>query len=211
MKVIEKTGKNIEEIIDDFKTEFKLEDYDFTYEVVQKPEKAFLGFIGGKQAKIKFTINNIKHGLEEYLKEFAVYAHLSYNTISVKSDDKYFYVEINGVEDPGVFIGKDGKFLMSLQYILTQTFTTRDPQKRGVVVDIEGYKERQEKNLTKKVLHLANQAIKTKKNITLEHMNAAERRVVHKAVKDMKEIKTMTIGEGTIKRVVICPAKGKTT
>ena len=207
MKTIVKQGKDIQEIIEDFKRESDLDEYDFTYEIVQEPQRGFLGLIGNKIGIVHFKTHNINESIKEYVRKFSGYIEVSYKSINVKSDDKYIYVEISGVSDPGLFIGKDGKFLLSLQYLLTQSFMMIDPHRRGVILDIEGYKERQEQNLTKKVQHLAAQVVKTNKNITMDHMNAAQRRVVHKAVKDMKNVKTMTIGEGNVKRVVLCPTK----
>ena len=207
MKTIEKHGKDIQKIIDDFKIEYNLDDFDYAYEIKQEPQKGFLGFLGSKKGKVLFKICNINEEIQDYLKEFSVYAQVSYENVSIKNTEKYILVELRGVSDPGFFIGKDGKFLQSLQYLLTQSFSSKDPRNRAVILDIEGYKERQEQIIVKKVKVLASQVLKSKKNVTLDPMNASQRRIVHQALRGMKEIKTMTIGEGSMKRIVLIPNK----
>ncbi|MCL2064374.1 MAG: Jag N-terminal domain-containing protein [Candidatus Cloacimonetes bacterium] len=207
MKTIKKYGKDIQKIINDFKVENNLDEFDFAFQVIQEPEKGFLGFLGGKKGIVQFTVNNVNEDIQEYIKEFSVYAQVTYDSINIINSEKYIHVELNGVSDPGFFIGKDGKFLQSLQYLLTQTFSQKDPRNRPIILDIEGYKERQEQIMTKKIKILVSQALKTKKAITLDPMSASQRRVVHQALKGVKDIKTMTIGEGTMKRIVLNPSK----
>ena len=207
MKIIEKQGKDVHEILSQFKSEYNLNETDFTYEIIQESKKGILGLIGNKNAIVQFKIDNLTEEISDYLRELTIYSQVTIGKIDIKQDEKYIYVELNEVSDPGFFIGKDGKFLQSLQYLLNQSFSQRDSQKRAIILDIEGYKERQEQNIIKRVKHLAEQAIKSKRNITLEPMPSAQRRIVHQTVQDIEDIKTMTIGEGSHKRIILSPAK----
>ena len=207
MKTIKKHGRDIEKIINDFKIEHNLDDFDFSYQVIQEPKRGILGFIGGKKGTVHFTISNLNEEIQDYLKEFSIYTQVSFDTIKIRNTEKYIYVELEGVSDPGFFIGKDGRFLQSLQYILSQTFSNKDPRNRAVILDIEGYVERQEQILVKKIKQQVSLAVKTNKSITLDPMSASQRRVVHQALKGIKEVKTMTLGDGTLKRIVLNPVR----
>lgn len=207
MKTLELQGKDIKEIIDKFKNENNYSDNDFTYEIIQEPKKGVLGLFGNKNAIIKITVNNLKEKISDYLRELAIYSGVTIEQTVVTFEDDYIQVALNNVSDPGFFIGKDGKFLQSLQYLLNQTFSKEIGEKKSILLDIEGYKERQEQNLIKRVKHLAEQALKTKRNITLEPMISSYRRIVHQTVQDIEEIRTMTIGEGSHKRIVLSPNK----
>ncbi len=208
MTVIERQGKNLQDIITQVKLEYNITEEDFTYEIIQEEKKGFLGIIGNKNAIVKFTIHRLKQNIIDYLREFSLYAQVTIEEIDIQINDDYVQIALNKVSDPGFFIGKDGKFLQSLQYLLNQTFSKEISDKKSILLDIEGYKERQEQNLMRRVQHLAEQALKTKRNITLEPMVSSQRRIVHQALKDIEEIRTMTIGEGAHKRIVLSPSKG---
>ena len=206
MKTTELKGMNIQEIITKFKDENQLEDFDFSYEIIREAKKGFLG-IGNKKAIVRFTYHDISEEIKNYLREFSIYAQVSIGKIEVKKSEKYIHVELNDISEPGFFIGKDGKFLSNLQYVLNQSFTMKDVRRRTILLDVEAYKERQEHFLIRKIQKLADQAIQTNTNVTLDPMVASQRRIVHKAIQDNKQIKTMTIGEDPTKRIVLCPVK----
>ena len=157
MKTIKKHGTNIQQMIEEFKVEHGLDELDFGYEVIQEPKKGFLGFIGNKKAILMFKISTVTEEIQDYIKEFSIYAHVTIENVTVKNEEKYIMVDLNGVSDPGFLIGKDGKFLQSLQYLLNQTFAAKDPRNRAIIIDVEGYKERQENVMIKKIQTIAAQ------------------------------------------------------
>ena len=204
MKTIEKRGRSLQNIINDFKSEYGISDYDFSYKIIQEPKKPLLGFIGGKKAIIEFKISNLAENITDYIREFCIYSQVTFQDIEIRGDEDYIYVDITGVSDPGFFIGKDGKFLKSLQYILNQTFPSQDPNNRPILLDIENYKQRQKELIISKVKSMAQKVVKTRKNITLDPMSPDQRRTVHQALRNNKDIRTMTIGDGSQKRIVLC-------
>ena len=202
MKTIELQGKNIEEILSKFKEENSLNDSDFTYEVIQDAKKGLFG-IFGQDAIVRFTIDDLNNRIAHFLRKFAVLYQIEIGEILMKNDEQYVYVEINNVSDAGILIGKDGKILLAVQHLLNQIFMNNSPEKRVIILDIEGYKERNESIITKKVQSIVNQILRSKRSFTMDPMNASQRRVVHHTIKDIPEIKTMTIGEGQMKRIVL--------
>jgi len=205
MNIIEKKGKDIKDIIKQFKKEQKVKDSDFTYEIIQKPEKGFLGLFGNKKAIIQFKIDNLAQEISDYLREFALHANVSIEKITIKRDERFFYVELNEVSDPGLFIGKEGSFLLNMQYLLNLTFSTKLTEQRSIIFDIVGYRKRQKVNIEKKVHSLALKAIKTKNPVTLDPMTPAHRKIVYQALKEIRGIKTTLLGDGVNKRMVLSP------
>jgi spoIIIJ-associated protein len=207
MKTIEMTGKNIQDIIELFKVQHDLADNDFDYEVIREARKGFLGFIGNQHAIVRFQIDDLNSNITAFIKKLSDFVGINVEKIKIRKDPKYIYVDLSNISEAGFLIGKDGKFLLALQYLLNQAFMSRDNHKRTIIVDIEGYKERQDKHIFKKAQQLAEQALRTRRSITMDYMNAAQRRIVHQALKEMPDIKTMTIGDGQMKKIVLSPGK----
>jgi len=207
MKEIELKGATVDEVVSSFKSKHKLSDADFTYKVIQEPVKGLLGLFGKKPAVVRFTMQALDEDIKAFIAELAKKTSVAIDEVIISKDSHYIRIELNKVSEPGFLIGKEGRFLLSLQYILCQVFMGKDPQHRNILLDIDGYKVRQEAILFKKAQQLARKALKTHTSVTLEPMNSAQRRVVHQAVRDMRGIKTMTIGDGAMKRVVLSPAK----
>jgi len=205
MKEIDLQGATVDEVVTRFKAEHKLIDADFTYKVVQEPTKGLFGLFG-KPATVRFTFQSLDEDIRAFILELAKKISVTVDEINISKDAHYIRVEINKVSEPGFLIGKEGRFLTAFQYLLCQVFMPKDAQKRNVILDIDGYKVRQEAILFKRAQQLARKALKTRLSVTLEPMNASQRRVVHQAVRDMRGIKTMTIGEGSMKRVVLSPS-----
>ena len=209
MKITTKQGKDAKQMIEDFKNENGLQDNDFGYEIVQEAKKGFLGIIGRKKCIVRFKVDSLKDDLLNYMREFLIFTQITADRIEIRKDKKFVHVELFGVSDPGFLIGKDGAFLNHFQYILNVTFSSQDAQNRQILLDIEEYKKRQKTNTIKKIRQLAQQAITTKKSVTLDPMSAAQRKIVHQAIQNMDEITTMTLGDGPNRRIVLNPVSKK--
>ena len=76
-----------------------------------------------------------------------------------------------------------------------------------VIIDIEHYRKRKERNLQRLAEKMANRASETGNSVELEYMNAADRRIVHMALSSSKSVTTESKGEGQNRRVMIIPSK----
>ena len=76
-----------------------------------------------------------------------------------------------------------------------------------VMVDVAGYRKRRHEELQNLALRVAELVKSTKKSITLEPMPAAERRVVHLALRDDPELTTQSLGFGDGRKVAIVPKR----
>jgi spoIIIJ-associated protein len=120
-------------------------------------------------------------------------------------------------EDVGILIGKHGNTLQSFQYLLNLTLNnapdgeeaTEEGVREGgvhIVVDAGDYRSRRAQALERQALDAAARAKRDRRPIRLDPMPGHERRLVHLALYDDKEISTTSEGREPWRRVIIAPA-----
>ncbi|HET8843492.1 MAG TPA: RNA-binding cell elongation regulator Jag/EloR [Ktedonobacteraceae bacterium] len=113
-------------------------------------------------------------------------------------------LNIQGInENLGLLIGRRGETLSALQLLVSLIVSHRTKHRMRIIVDAENYRERREENLRSLALRVAQQVRNYRRSIALEAMPPHERRIVHIALSDSKDISTESIGEGDARRVVI--------
>jgi len=113
-------------------------------------------------------------------------------------------LNIQGInENLGLLIGRRGETLAALQLLVSLIVGHRTKHRMRIIVDAENYRERREENLRSLALRVAQQVRNYRRSIALEAMPPHERRIVHIALADSKDISTESIGEGEARRVVI--------
>ncbi|MGD9132333.1 MAG: RNA-binding cell elongation regulator Jag/EloR [Desulfobacterales bacterium] len=128
--------------------------------------------------------------------------------ISVNTDADRLCFNVNG-GNAGILIGKRGQTRDAIQTIVEKVVNKRNNNRIRVLVDIEGYLETRKENLESMAFRLAEKAKKIGKPISLGHMNAYDRRIVHIALKDFPEVLTRSRGEGRLRKLVIFPKKSR--
>ena len=111
-------------------------------------------------------------------------------------------ININN-ENLGFLIGYRGETLYAFQNILSSIASKGVENKVRVILDIEGYKAKREKALEDLAEKLERTVIKTKKSVTLEPMQAYERKIIHTKLQNSTMVETRSIGEDPRRRVVI--------
>ena len=113
--------------------------------------------------------------------------------------------------NPGVLIGRHGHTLDALQYIVNimSNKDIEEPERKKIIVDIEGYKERREDIVSKYAHEKAEIVKKTGKNIALCYMNAVERRIVHLVLQEEPLLSTYSEGTEPFRRVIIAPKESE--
>jgi len=76
-----------------------------------------------------------------------------------------------------------------------------------IVIDTEAYRKRREESLVSLAGKLGEKVKKTKKAVTVSHMNAHDRRIIHMALQNDASLTTKSRGEGEYRKIVILPAK----
>ena len=107
--------------------------------------------------------------------------------------------------NPGVLIGRHGHTLDALQYIVNIIANKgiEEPERKRIIIDIEGYKERREDIVSKYAHEKAEIVKKTGKKIALCYMNAVERRIVHLVLQEEPLIATYSEGTEPFRKVII--------
>ncbi len=121
-----------------------------------------------------------------------------------QEDQRPVQVDIRG-DDLGVLIGRRAEILNALQYIVNLIVSKQVEHWVQVVVDVEGYRARRERQLRQMARRMADQAIKTGRRQVLEPMAASDRRIVHLELRDHPSVITQSIGEEPARKVTIVP------
>ena len=114
------------------------------------------------------------------------------------------HVDIRG-KDLSILIGRRSETLSAFQYIASLIVGKETQQFVQLVVDVEGYRDRREKQLIQMAKRMADQVAKSGRRQTLEPMPSSERRVIHIALRDHPDVKTESTGEEPYRKVMILP------
>ena len=219
-KTIISEGRTTNEAIEKGLKELRVPKEKVEIKVLENEEKrSFFSILAPRVVKVEMTIkeekkiskkvneltdeeqekarNNIEKFMEELIKE------LPENTkYDINVDKNGIFLQISN-QNLGFLIGYRGETLYSLQNIMSAVASKGIDKRVRLILDIEGYKEKREKTLEELALKVSKTVIRTNKSITLEPMNAYERKIIHSKLQDMTDIRTHSIGEEPHRRIVI--------
>jgi len=112
--------------------------------------------------------------------------------------------DISG-DDLGLLIGRHGATIDALQYIAAIVVNGDRRERRQVIVDAEGYRERREVALSSLAERTAQQVVREGAAVALQPMTAAERKVIHLSLKDHPRVETVSEGNEPFRAVVVSP------
>ena len=202
MNSIEKTAKTVDEAIAEALAELGINREDAEIEVIDEGSRGFLG-LGGKEATVRVTAKTVSP--EQYAEKFLM-GILSCMDIPGKIDitnaDDMMEIEMSG-DDTGILIGRRGETLNALQYLTSLVVNKHSDDYVRVSLDTENYKKKREETLRGLARKLAGNAVRYRRNITLEPMNPYERRIIHSALQDDEMVSTYSTGDEPNRKVVI--------
>jgi spoIIIJ-associated protein len=108
-------------------------------------------------------------------------------------------------ESLGALIGRKGERLSALQHLVNLLLSKRVGEWTRILVDVEDYRGRRERQLRDLANRAAERVLETGKMLQLEPMPALERRWIHLALRDHEKVATQSIGEEPNRRVVVLP------
>lgn len=126
--------------------------------------------------------------------------------IRIEKENDKLYVNIRTKDMDGMLIGKSGKNLESFQHLLSRIIHSKD-NSIDLVIDIAGYRRKKEKTLTTRAKAFAHEVRRSKREYIFQPLPPSLRRSIHLAVSDIKGVRTYTIGDTELKKVVIAPAR----
>ena len=126
--------------------------------------------------------------------------------VDVEETEEAIILNIRG-DGSGLLIGKRGQNLDAIQYIVNKAVHHSANGHKMIVIDTEEYRKRREESLVALAMRLGEKVRKTKKPVTVGHMNAHDRRVIHMAMQDDETLTTKSRGEGEYRKIVILPVR----
>ena len=123
-----------------------------------------------------------------------------------ENDERMVMVDIEG-NDLSILIGRRSETLNALQYISSLIVSKELGKWVPLMIDVQGYRQRRERQLRQLGRKMAEQAIQTGKRQILEPMPANERRIIHLELRDHPSVTTESTGEDPFRKVTIVPKK----
>jgi spoIIIJ-associated protein len=125
-------------------------------------------------------------------------------TVEVTEDERQITATVDG-EDVGRLIGRRGQTIDAVQLVCYRAAHWEAGDRKRVVVDASGYRERRREQLEHQADRAAERALETGREIELEPMTANERKVVHDHLKERAGIETFSEGEEPERCVIVAP------
>jgi len=232
MRTYEFEAKTGEEAIKNACRQLNLTKDEVDIEVIEPGSAGIFGLVGGRKAKIRVTVtekapelpeekNEVENegGVEreakdengvdiakEALENILALIPAEGTKVTAGQLDGTITLNIEG-DKSGLLIGRKGRTLDALQFIVNKIVNKSLEKRARVLVDSENYRERREDFLTQMALRLGDKAKKNGKPVATNLLNPHDRRIVHLTLKDDDQLGTKGRGEGVLKKVVIIPKR----
>ncbi|MCM1438495.1 MAG: protein jag [Roseburia sp.] len=199
------SGKTVEEAIQIALATLEATEEQVEITVLDEGKKKLIGGVKARVKVVKKLSDGARaaefiDGLLEILKLNAV--------TEVVSDGEKVEINITSTESNHI-IGHHGEVLDSIQTMASAVANIGRDEYKRVVVDCENYRASREKTLVELAVRLAKKAVERQRRVTLEPMNPYERRVIHSALAENSEVKTISSGKEPARFVVIIPENEK--
>lgn len=212
MRSVETSGKTRKEAIQAALDQLGVELHEVKVEILDEGNRGFLG-IGSRDVRVRVRIDDGGEGdvargndagalLQEIIHRMGIEAevtteHLDNGTVRLNVESP----------DSAILIGRKGKTLASLQYLINRMVSTGDDPDNveRIIVDIEGYLTRRRESLEELAHRLAQRAKETNKRVRMKPLDPQERRIIHVALQDDPDVQTFSVGNAQVRSVVIEP------
>ena len=192
------TGRSVEPSVDETAT---FEESSVEERVIEEPGETQI-------AEDERELNIARETVSDLLENMGIEAQVTayYGEPDENRTIKPLHVDIEG-DDLSVLIGKRSETLNALQYI-TRLIVGKELEKSVLIVlDVEGYRTRRERQLRRLAQRMADQAIKTGRRQMLEPMPPNERRIIHIELRQNELVETESRGEDPYRKVTIYPVE----
>lgn len=198
-------GKTVEEAIEEGLKELGITAEQAEIKVIEEAKKGFLG-INSKKAEVEVNAKKTDgERVKAFLEGLFPIMNVNAKCNLVEEDDK-IVVEVIAERSQQV-IGYRGETLDALQALAGAVANIGREDYRRVVVDCENYREKREETLKGLAEKLAERAVREGRKVILEPMAPYERRIIHSALADRKDVTTESDGKEPNRHVVIVPGE----
>ncbi len=151
-----------------------------------------------------YPLELARHVVEELITRMKVNAKVESSWIDQQngSPEPMVLVDVHG-EDLSILIGRRSEVLNSLQYITSLIVSKELGKWVPLMIDIQGYRTRRERQLRQLAQRMAEQAVHSGRRQVLEPMSASERRIIHLELRDHPDVVTESVGDEPNRKVTI--------
>ncbi len=216
MQTFEFEGKTTEEAIENACRQLKLTKDEIDVEIIEPGSAGIFGLVGGRKAKVKVTTADEElepvedtNGVaiaKDALENILTLIPMEGTSVSAEQNDGTIALNIEG-DTSGLLIGRKGRTLDALQFIVNKIVNKALEKRAQVVVDSENYRQRRRESLIQMALRMGEKAKNIQKPVVTNLLNPHDRRIVHMALRDDESLDTKSRGENILKKVLIIPKK----
>jgi spoIIIJ-associated protein len=238
---LEFTGRNVNKAVEEAAKALKIPVEELHYEIVSHGSTGIFGLAGIKKARIlvhhdavarsraltdppddepqekdapETTTESDDHATAQTIGEAVlrrmVNAISPEAAIVVERDRTLLRFEIVGGQ-AGVLIGKRGQTLEAMQLLVEKAVRRIDGHHLRLLVDVEGYLAKKRAGLERNAHRVARTVAEKGTPGSLGYLSAQDRRTVHLALKEVQEVRTKSVGEGPLRKLMIYPRKKNTS
>ena len=214
MQTFEFEGKTTDEAIENACRQLNLSRNELDIEIIEPGSAGIFGLVGGRKAKVKVTTTSDQsepieetNGLaiaKETLENILILIPMKGTTVSAEQTNSTISLTIKG-DKSGLLIGRKGRTLDALQFIVNKIVNKALEKRIKVVIDSENYRQRRQDSLIQMALRMGEKAKNIRKPVTTNLLNPHDRRIVHLALRDDDALDTKSRGEGILKKILIIP------
>jgi spoIIIJ-associated protein len=232
MRSVETEGATIDEAIARALELLRVDRSEVEIEIVDNSSRGMLGF-GAKKARIRATVraklvvaeaaarnegtevsresasDSAEDGLAVARRALEVVLAALQDTSSIavsEPEENVWMMSVAGSET-SIVIGRHGQTLDAIEYLLNRVLGQHGVISRRIVLDVEGYRARRQESLEETARRLADRVRESGRPAALSPMSARDRRIIHLALSDDRDVSTLSEGEGAYRRVVIVPRR----
>jgi len=125
--------------------------------------------------------------------------------VSENKQEGTFLVDIKMQEKAGLIIGRHGRTLNSIQFILSLMFRSLGKNDKRILLDVSGFRDKEKEKLRELALRTAERAIQLGEPQYLYNLTPYQRRVIHLALAEKEEVVSYSQGEGKERYLVVSP------
>lgn len=200
MKIREYEGKDQSVLLNNALEELGVSEEEVVYYVTSQK----VGLLKKEIFTLHLVTNeDIMEFIKEYLTNLTKDMGLDVS-FETKIRDKQFQVKMYS-DNNSILIGKGGQSLKALTTVVKQVVYNEINEYPHLILDVENYKEKQEKYLERLAKNVAKDVARTKVEADLENMNSYERRIIHNVLSENKHVYTESVGEEPNRHIVIKP------
>jgi len=212
MKVLEVEGKTPVDATKRGLAELGIrDDSSVKVEVIEEGKSGIFGFGVSRSAKVRIFYSSNTEDVGDITKECLMNIlnkmNIDAEIKDLKEGEAKVYIELESKKNSGLIIGRKGKTLEALQFILNLMINHKTRSEKKIILDIEAYRAKRERAIKKMSREIAYKVNKTGKPWTLEPMNPFERRLIHLTLQNDTRVVTRSEGQGIYRKVTVLPKR----